>query len=60
MKLLIMLRQQSYNGLIIALTASAMASDSKTVIIIIAKPIDNDFENKLQHILEQGELWKRF
>ena len=51
------LRAQGYRGLIIALTASAMAQDSQKALDagcdkFIAKPIDLSFEEKLAAIMQ--------
>lgn len=50
------LRQQGYDGIIVAITASAMSSDSEKAIQAgcnahLSKPIGNDFEDRLEAML---------
>lgn len=52
------LREKGYNGVIIALTASAMADDVHKSLKVgcdyfISKPIGVDFEQKIRDILEE-------
>jgi len=52
------LRHQEYNGFIIALTASAMATDThKSIEVgcnqVITKPIDRHFEDTIQSVLKE-------
>ncbi len=53
------LREQGYQGVIAALTASAMSQDNRAAIDagcdhFISKPIGDDFEQKIQDILAAG------
>lgn len=53
------LREQSYRGTIVAVTASAMSRDSQAAIEsgcdhIITKPIGDDFEQRVADILAAG------
>ncbi len=55
------LRDEGYTGLIVALTASAMADDEvKTLTAgcdyFIAKPVGIDFEDRIRQILEERSL----
>ena len=50
------LRQQGYTGLIVAITASAMADDTQKSIqagcdYFISKPIDTEFEGRIKELL---------
>lgn len=54
------LRQQGYNGIIIAVTASAMIEETTKAIeagcnYFISKPIGDDFEEQIQRVLDGGE-----
>ena len=53
------LRDQGYQGLIVAVTASAMSSDSRKALdsgcdAHIVKPITADFEDQIEAILQQA------
>jgi len=54
------LRQQGYKGTIIAVTASAMIEETSKAIgagcnFFISKPIGEDFEEKIQRVLDGGK-----
>lgn len=53
------LRDQGYDGLIVAVTASAMSSDSEKAIKsgcddCISKPVARNFEDQIQSIINRG------
>jgi len=53
------LREDGYNGLIVAVTASVMSADSEKAIesgcdAYISKPIGADFEDRVEALLGQG------
>ena len=54
------LRQKGYEGLVVALTASAMVADQRVMIDagcddFIPKPIERDFENRIASVLEKAK-----
>ena len=55
-----MLRERGYTGLIVAVTASAMSTDSRKALesgcdAHIVKPISADFEDQIEHILQRPD-----
>ncbi len=53
------LREEGYEGTVVAVTASAMSRDSRAAIDagcddFISKPIGDDFEQKIEDILARG------
>lgn len=53
------LRRQGYTGMVVAVTASAMSEETSLTLTsgcnaFITKPIDHDFEERIQNLLDQG------